>query len=117
MGVTYKLANRTQQLVYEPAMGVGNNKHGGFIYFAEEVVALLLGAWQGDDVVMVSDSNDEFCESWPLLDIKDAFLFSGDLKLSVEHNGLIKMLSRFVEAFGPETVAVALDAAMEQAAK
>ena len=54
MGVYYSLINVTKKEKYEPANGAV--KHGNFVYYAEEMLLLLLGEWQYDEVRMCNDS-------------------------------------------------------------
>ncbi len=127
MGTYYALVNLTKKQRYEPANGAV--KHGNFVWFAEEMVELLLGSWIGDKVVMCSDSFESgpYYDSlggedddgnpipgepeWPVV----RGLYDRHGKVDLDSNGMTKLLAKFVEAFGADKVRVALDAAIEKA--
>jgi len=121
MGVYYKLINVTKKQQYEPANGAV--KHGNLIWFAEEVVSLLLGDWLNDDVRMISDARDLYfvsegeggAEAYPMVNPMYSSPDGDKTRLSLDCNGMTKLMTQFVEAFGDEAVRVALDAAIEKA--
>jgi hypothetical protein len=125
VGTYYALVNITKRQRYEPANGAV--KHGNFIWYAEEIVNLLLGDWRNDDVVMCSDGSDEgpYWDSYgdpegddgpptPTWPAPAYPLYEGG-KLALDRNGMTKMMKQFVEALGPDAVRVALDEALEKA--
>lgn len=116
MGIYYALVNVTKKQRYEPANGAV--KHGNFIWNAEEMLELMLGPWIGDEVRLCHDSYGHLYEQsydWPAPS-HPLYAEDGDgLKLKLDRNGMTKMLTQFVEAFGADAVRVALDAAMEKA--
>lgn len=54
MGTYCKLVNVTKHEQYEPE----NIKPSGFKFSADQIVALLIGRWRGDEVRFVTDSED-----------------------------------------------------------
>lgn len=124
MGTYYKLLNLTKKQQYEPANKAV--KYGNFIWYAEEIVGLLLGEWHGDQVRMVNDGADEDYHGpdeadppWPVV-TPPLYRAAGDdgessSRLRLDRNGMTKLLEAFVRAFGPAAVAVALDEATEKA--
>ena len=119
MGTYYALVNLTKKQRYEPANKA--IKYGNFVWFAEEVVLLLLGPWVGDEVRMAGDWDDRLWGDtfnwpppvWPLYSSPD-----GDkTSLNLDRNGVQKLMAQFVRALGPEAVSVALDAAIQDASK
>lgn len=116
MGTYYKLINATKREQYEPANGAV--KYSNFIYYAEEMLHLLLGRWSGDEVRLVGDYKDLWhqTDDWPKPPIDD-YIFTDNerSKVGLDHNGLQKLLEAFVRDLGAEVVAVALDAAIEKA--
>lgn len=123
MGTYYKLINVTKQQTYEPANGMV--KYSNFIWFAEEAMELLLGPWAGDEVRLVGDYSDDgglyfHSEAWA--SVKPPFYEEEEgrnrrLKTTLDKNGVLKLLTRFVRDLGAETVAVALDVAITQTSK
>ena len=122
MGVYYKLLNITKKQQYEPANGAV--KHGNFIWYAEEMVYLLLHDWLNDDVRMISDARDLYFTSegdengvgaWPKANPMYSSPDGDKSVFSLDHNGMTKLLTQFINAYGAEAVRVACDAAMEKA--
>ncbi len=119
MGIYYALVNMTKRERYQPANHA--IKYGNFLYYAEEMLELMLGRWFGDEVRLCSDSaGDLYDESyeWPPPPAEVMLYSSPDgdnCIVNLDHNGMTKLLAEFIKVLGADGVRIAMDAAIEKA--